>query len=133
MIGRVFETQERKKGRILETQELVPKVYGTHKPIHLFIGSSNMKEYWDSELFCVSDGRICGVFRHFCDLYNSAQTCHFFYCTSELLFEAHLLRPLKIWQLWSLKSYKVFMEPLYTIVTPPHVQLNPSRRSERIT
>jgi len=34
------------------------------------------------------------------------------------LFEAHLSSPLKIWQLRALKSYKVFMEPPYTIVTP---------------
>jgi hypothetical protein len=33
-------------------------------------------------------------------------------------FEAHLLSPLKIWQLWVSKSYKVFLEPPYTIVTP---------------
>jgi len=35
-------------------------------------------------------------------------------------FEAHLLNQLKIWHLWVLKSYKVFMEPPYTIVTPYH-------------
>jgi len=33
-------------------------------------------------------------------------------------FEAHLLSPLKSWQLWALKSYKVFIETIYTIVTP---------------
>ena len=32
-------------------------------------------------------------------------------------FQAHLLSPSKIWQLWFPKSYKVFMEPPYTIVT----------------
>ena len=31
---------------------------------------------------------------------------------------AHLLSPLKIWQLCALTSYKIFMEPPYTIVTP---------------
>ena len=33
-------------------------------------------------------------------------------------YEAHLVSPLKIWHLWVLKSYKVFMEPPCTIVTP---------------
>jgi len=36
-------------------------------------------------------------------------------------FEAHLLSPSKIWQLWTLKSYKVLMETPYTIVTPYNV------------
>jgi hypothetical protein len=31
---------------------------------------------------------------------------------------AHLLSPLKTWQLWIPKSYQVFMEPPYIIVTP---------------
>jgi len=31
---------------------------------------------------------------------------------------AHLWSPLKIWQLWFPKSYKVFTKPPYTIVTP---------------
>jgi len=33
-------------------------------------------------------------------------------------FEAHLLSSLKILQLWIPKSYKLFMEPSYTIVIP---------------
>jgi len=35
-------------------------------------------------------------------------------------FKAHLLSSLQTWQLCSPKSYKVFMEPSYTIVTPYH-------------
>jgi len=60
-----------------------------------------------------------GFFRHFCVLARNVQTCHFFYhkLHQRTFFEAHLLSPLKIWQLWTLKSYKVLMESPYTIVT----------------
>jgi len=37
-------------------------------------------------------------------------------------FEAHLLTYLKIWRLLTPKSYKIFMEPPYTIVTPSHIE-----------
>jgi len=42
-------------GGILETQELFPKAYFTHKPMYaylpLFMGSWNMQEHWDLDLF----------------------------------------------------------------------------------
>ena len=42
------------------------KIYFTHKPINaclpLFMGSWNMHEHWDSDLFWFGDGRICGGF-----------------------------------------------------------------------
>jgi len=75
---------------ILETQELFPKAYLTHQPMYaylpLFISSWNIQEHWDSDLFCLGCGRICGGFPPLCVLYKSARTCHFFYCTPELHF-----------------------------------------------
>jgi len=42
----------------------------------------------------------------------------FFSVSENWILEAHLLSPFKFWQLWIPKSYKLFMEPSYTIVTP---------------
>jgi len=81
------------------------------------MGSSNMQKYWDSDLFCFGDGRICGVFLPLLR-FVSTDLPPFLLHLRTAFFEAHLLRPSKIWQLWPLKSYKVFMEPPYTIVTP---------------
>ena len=56
-------------GVILETQELYPKAYFTHKPpysyLSLFMSSWNMQEHWDSDLFCFCDCRIFGGFPPF--------------------------------------------------------------------
>jgi len=41
----------------------------------------------------------------------------FFIALTNCFFQVHLLSPSKIWQLRVLKSYKVFMEPPYTIIT----------------
>jgi len=53
-------------GGILETQELFPIAYYTHKPMYaslnLFTGLWNMLNDWDSDLFWFSNGRIWGVF-----------------------------------------------------------------------
>jgi len=50
-------------GEISETQELFPKVDFTHKLrdayLPLFMGSWNMKEYLDSDIFWLGDRRIC--------------------------------------------------------------------------
>jgi len=50
------------------------------------MGSWNMQEHWDSDLFWSGDGRICRVFPPLCVLYKSTHICHFFYCTQELHF-----------------------------------------------
>jgi len=84
---------------ILETQELFPKVYFTHKPIYaylpLFISSWNMQKHWDWTYFASVTAEYVEVFRHFCVLYKSARTCHFFYCTYELLFSGASFEPIK--------------------------------------
>jgi len=93
-----------------------------HKPIYaylpLFMGSWNMQESWNSDLIWSGDGWICGGFLPLCVLYKSTQTCHFFYCTKELHFFRRIFWAHKIWQLWVLRSYRVFMDPPYAIVTP---------------
>ena len=59
-------------GGILETQELFPKAHLTHKPtyvyLHLFMGSWNMLEYLDLDIFWLGDGRICKGFSQLCSL-----------------------------------------------------------------
>jgi len=78
-----------------------------------------MQEHWDSDLFCFGDGRICGVFPPlFRFVLKRPDLPLFSIAVKTSFFEAHLLSPLKIWQLWALKSYKVFMDPPYTIGTP---------------
>ena len=46
------------------------------------------------------------------------------------------MSPIKSWQLWVLKIYKVFMERTYTIVTPyvvcPHMKPHHLARKERV-
>jgi len=64
------------------------------------------------------------VFRHFCVWCKKRPDLPLFLLhLNTAFFEEHLLTPLKIWQLWALKSSKVFMEPRYTIVTPYHVRM----------
>ena len=57
-------------------------------------------------------------FRHFAFWRHGTRLAIFFIADKNCIFLAHLLRPLKIWQLWFLRSYKVFMDSPYTIVTP---------------
>jgi len=58
-------------GVILETQELFPKAYFTHKstysylPLFMSSWTRNMQEHWDLDLFCFGDGRIFGGFLPF--------------------------------------------------------------------
>jgi len=83
------------------------------------MGSWNMQEHWDSDLFCFGDGQICGGFPPLLRFVSKRTDLPLFLLhLRTAFFEAHLLSPLKIWQLRALKSYKVFMEPPYTIVTP---------------
>ena len=57
---------------ILERQEIFSKACFTHKPIQaylpLFMGSWNMQEYWDSDIFWFCDSQICRVFPPLCVL-----------------------------------------------------------------
>ena len=100
-------------GVTLETQEFFPKAYFTHIPTYsylpLFMGSSNMQEHWDLDLFCLSGGRICGFFP---PLLRFGAECldlpPFVLHLRTAFFEAHLLSPSKIWQLRALN-------PLHTI------------------
>jgi len=59
-------------GGILETQELYLQKHFTHKSIfaflNLFMGSWNMQEHWDSDIFWLGDGRICEGFSPLCVL-----------------------------------------------------------------
>ena len=112
-------------GVTLERQELFPKAYFTHKPIYsylpLFMSSWNIQEHGDSDLFGFGGGRICGGFPP--PLRFGAERPDlplFLLHPRTVFFDAHLLSPQKIWQLWTLKSYKVLMETPYTIVTPYH-------------
>jgi len=78
-----------------------------------------MQEHWDSDLFCFGGGRICEVFPPLLRFGVGRPDLPLFLLHPiTAFFEAHLLSPFKIWQLWTLKSYKVLMETPYTIVTP---------------
>jgi len=104
-------------------QEFFLKVYFNHKHIYaylpLFMGSWNIQEHWDSDLFFFGDGRICGVFSPYWRFVQKRLDMPLFLLhLRTVFFEAHFLSPLKIWHLWALKIYKVFMEPPNTIVTP---------------
>jgi len=75
---------------ILETQELFPRIYFTHKTkymyLSLFKGCWNVQENLDSEIFWAGDGRFCGNFPPFCVLAPRDHTCQLCYCTKELHF-----------------------------------------------
>jgi len=74
-------------------------------------------QHWNSDLVCFGDGRICGVSRPLLRFVSKRTDLPLFSLhLRTAFFEAHLLSPLKIWELRALKSYKVFMEPAYTIV-----------------
>ena len=78
-----------------------------------------MEEHWDSDLFCFGGGRMCGGFQS--RLRFGAECLDLpllLLHRRTVFFEAHLLSPLKMWHLWTLKSNKVLMETPYTIVTP---------------
>ena len=81
------------------------------------MGSWKMQEHWDLDLFCFGGGRICGVFPPLLRVGTSDLPIFLLHLRTAF-FEAHLLSPSKILQLWTLKSYKVLMETPYTIVTP---------------
>ena len=110
-------------GVTLETQEFFPKAYFTHIPTYsylpLFMGSSNMQEHWDLDLFCFSGGRICGFFP---PLLRFGAECPdlppFVLHLRTAFFEAHLLSPSKIWQLWTLKSYRFWWKPPIALLHP---------------
>ena len=83
---------------ISETQELSPKTCFIHKPIYaclsLFMGSWNMQEHWDSDLFCFGVGRICGSFPPLFQFVQNHCDPDFPLCLLHLrttIFEAHLL------------------------------------------
>ena len=61
------------------------------------------------------------VFRHFACWRHGTRLATFLLHLRIEFFEAHLLSPLNIWQLWFPESFKVFMESPYTIVTPYHM------------
>jgi len=74
---------------------------------------------WDADLFCFGDGQNCGGFPPLLRfVWKNPDLPLFLSHLRTAFFEAHLLSPYKIWQLWVLTSYKVFMEPSYTIITP---------------
>jgi len=78
-----------------------------------------MQDSLDSDLFWARDGRYCGdipLFWRFGATGTGVPS--FLLYQKTLFFEAHLLSSEKTWQLCSPKSYKSFMEPSYTIVTP---------------
>ena len=103
-----------------------------------------MQEHRDSDLFCFGDGWVCGIFppplrfvwkrsdlplfllhirtaffeAHLLSTFEVLHYCILLHVLQCVAVEAHLLSPLKIWQICALKSYKVFMEPPYTSVTP---------------
>jgi len=109
-------------GVTLERQELF-KAYFTHKPIYsylpLFMSSWNMQEHGDLDLFCFGGGRICGGFPPLLRFGAERPDLPLFLLhIRSAFFEAHLLSPRKIWQLWMLKSYNVLMKTPYTIVAP---------------
>jgi len=84
------------------------------------MGSWNMQEHWDSDLFCFGGGRICGGFPPLLRFGVERPDLPLFLLhLRTAFFEAHLLSPWKIWQLWTLESYKVLMETpddCYTLV-----------------
>ena len=77
---------------IVETQELFPKIHLTQKRVYaylsLLMGTWNMQDHWDSDLFWFGDSRMCVGFVLLCVVTPRNQTCHLFNCTQEL----HLLR-----------------------------------------
>jgi len=88
-------------GVTLEKQELVSKAYFAHKLIYaylpLFMGSWNMQEHWDSDLFCFGGGRICGNFPPLLRFGVERPNLPRFLLHLRIsFFEAHLLSPLKI-------------------------------------
>ena len=110
-------------GGIVETQDLLSREYLLINPYkHICPWSWALgicKNIGIRIYFASVMAESVRVFCHFCVLYTSTHTCHFFSLhLRTAFFEAHLLSPLKIWQFWVLKSYKVFMETPYTIVTP---------------
>ena len=73
----------------------------------------------------LADGRNCGVFPPLLRLvWKRPDLPLFLWHLRTAFFEALLLGPLRIWRLWALKSYKVFMEPPYPIVTPYRLALH---------
>ena len=57
----------------------------------LFLGSWNIQEYLDSNLFWAGDGRFCGGFPPFCVFETRIQACHVFNCIRCTAFlETHL-------------------------------------------
>jgi len=103
---------------ILEKQELFPRNYFANKIscayLSLFMDCWNIQENLDSDQFWAGDDRFCGIFPPFFILAPRNQTL----LDLRTVF-AHF-EHIKIWQLGFQKSYKVFMEPFYTIVTPYH-------------
>ena len=62
------------------------------------------------------------VFRHFACWRHGTKLAIFLLHLRTEFFEAHLLSPLNIWQLWFPESFKVFMESPYTIQYPTGLQ-----------
>ena len=71
----------------------------------LFMSSWNMQVHWDSDLFWFGDGRICGIFPPLLRFVEKRPDLPLFLLPPKTeIFEAHVLGPLKIWQLWALES-----------------------------
>jgi len=75
------------------------------------INAPRLATFFIAPKICIFEAHLLSPFEvlHYCILLHVLQ------CVAV---EAHLLSPSKIWQLWALKSYKLFMEPPYTTVTP---------------
>ena len=69
---------------MFDTQELLLKAYSTHMTMYAYLplsmGSWNIQEYLDSNIFWTCDGPFCWNFPPFC-VFDRMQICNFFYCT----------------------------------------------------
>jgi len=120
----------RRNAGTLETQELFPKAYFTHKTIYaclrVLMSSWNMQQHWVCikieirTYFSWVTSESVGGFRHFAFCIKVPRLATFLLHIRTAVFEAHFLSPLEIWRFCVPKSYQVFMEPLVTLIPLLH-------------